>query len=198
MAWLVGQAMINIGAVLQLIPITGVPLPAGLLRRVVAAAHAAWPWACCMSFARAEAAGGGRSGAAAAARGRAHRGEAGDAVHVVLAGGGTAGHIEPALNLADALRRQRPGGRDHRAGHRAAGWRPAWCPQRGYDLALIPAVPLPRTPVLGARAAARARAHAGARGPRRAGPTGADVVVGFGGYVALPAYLAARRARCPS
>jgi len=29
-------------------------------------------------------------------------------VHVVLAGGGTAGHIEPALNLADALRRRDP------------------------------------------------------------------------------------------
>ncbi|NUQ96019.1 MAG: hypothetical protein HOY79_05455, partial [Streptomyces sp.] len=27
-------------------------------------------------------------------------------MHVVLAGGGTAGHIEPALALADALRRQ--------------------------------------------------------------------------------------------
>ena len=29
-------------------------------------------------------------------------------MHVVLAGGGTAGHIEPALALADALRRQDP------------------------------------------------------------------------------------------
>ena len=32
----------------------------------------------------------------------------------------------------------------------------------------------------------------GVRGPRRAAQVDADVVVGFGGYVALPAYLAAR------
>lgn len=30
-------------------------------------------------------------------------------MRVVLAGGGTAGHIEPALALADALRRLEPG-----------------------------------------------------------------------------------------
>ncbi|MGH8939532.1 MAG: glycosyltransferase, partial [Actinomycetes bacterium] len=29
-------------------------------------------------------------------------------MHVVIAGGGTAGHIEPALALADALRRRDP------------------------------------------------------------------------------------------
>ena len=45
---------------------------------------------------------------------------------VVVAGGGTAGHIEPALALADALRRLRPDAADHGARHRARAWRPAW------------------------------------------------------------------------
>ena len=46
-------------------------------------------------------------------------------LHVVLAGGGTAGHIEPALALADALVRLAPGHRGHRAGHRAGPGDPA-------------------------------------------------------------------------
>ncbi|MCW2665856.1 MAG: murG, partial [Frankiales bacterium] len=70
-------------------------------------------------------------------------------------------------------------------------------PARGYQLAEIARVPLPRrlTPALlrvPARAAGAVRA-AGAHLDR----VGADVVVGFGGYVAFPAYLAARRRGLP-
>ena len=54
---------------------------------------------------------------------------------VVLAGGGTAGHIEPALALADALRRAEPGIRITCLGTRARPGNPAgpdardttWC-----------------------------------------------------------------------
>ena len=117
-------------------------------------------------------------------------------MHVVLAGGGTAGHVEPALALADALRR-----RDPTVGVTALGTprglENRLVPDRGYDLALIPPVPLPRrpTPDLLAlpwrvRAAVREATAVLDR-------TGADVVAGFGGYVALPAYLAARRRRVP-
>jgi len=71
-------------------------------------------------------------------------------------------------------------------------------PERGYELALIPPVPLPRRPTpdlarLPARVAGAVRATA-----KVLDRVGADVVVGFGGYVALPAYLAARRQRVPS
>ena len=71
-------------------------------------------------------------------------------------------------------------------------------PARGYDLRLIPPVPLPRKPTLDLlRVPGRVR-RAVAEHPRPLlDELDADVVVGFGGYVALPAYLAARRARVP-
>ncbi|HEU5355167.1 MAG TPA: undecaprenyldiphospho-muramoylpentapeptide beta-N-acetylglucosaminyltransferase [Actinocrinis sp.] len=117
-------------------------------------------------------------------------------IHVVLAGGGTAGHIEPALSLADALRR-----RDPRIGITALGTTKGLetrlVPERGYDLELIPAVPLPRKPsselfTVPSRLAGTVR-----RAAEVLDKVGADVVVGFGGYVALPAYFAARRRTIP-
>src|SRR6185312_15850535 len=63
---------------------------------------------------------------------------------------------------------------------------------RGYDLQLIPAVPLPRKPstdllTLPGRMRGAIKATRAIMAEREV-----DVVVGFGGYVALPAYLAAR------
>jgi UDP-N-acetylglucosamine--N-acetylmuramyl-(pentapeptide) pyrophosphoryl-undecaprenol N-acetylglucosamine transferase len=117
-------------------------------------------------------------------------------VHVVLAGGGTAGHVEPALATADALRRHDPAVEITALGT-ARGLESRLVPERGYDLAVIPAVPLPRRPsgdLL--RLPARLRESV-ARTAEILRALRADVVVGFGGYVALPAYLAARRLRVP-
>src|SRR5580704_8780935 len=80
---------------------------------------------------------------------------------VVLAGGGTAGHIEPALALADALRRAHPAMRITCLGTER-GLETRLVPMRGYDLALIPPVPIPRPPP--------PRADRGARREREAGP----------------------------
>ncbi len=117
-------------------------------------------------------------------------------MHVVLAGGGTAGHIEPALALADALRRADPDVGITALGT-SRGLENRLVPARGYDLELIPAVPVPRRPSAALlrlpgnlRGAVDAAADAMAR-------VGGDVVVGFGGYVAAPAYLAGRRLRLP-
>lgn len=117
-------------------------------------------------------------------------------MHVVLAGGGTAGHVEPALAVADALRRRDPDVGVTVLGT-ARGLETRLVPARGYPLELIPAVPLPRsmTPALFTvptrlRAAVRAAAAVLDR-------VGADVLVGFGGYVSLPAYLAARGRKLP-
>jgi UDP-N-acetylglucosamine--N-acetylmuramyl-(pentapeptide) pyrophosphoryl-undecaprenol N-acetylglucosamine transferase len=114
---------------------------------------------------------------------------------VVLAGGGTAGHIEPMLSLADALRRR--AGDDVRITclGTARGMETRLVPARGYDLRLIPPVPLPRKPTIDLlKVPARIwRSVADTRAVLD--EVAADVVVGFGGYVALPAYLAARRAK---
>ena len=66
-------------------------------------------------------------------------------LRVVLAGGGTAGHIEPALALADALRRNDPHTQITMLGT-TRGLETRLVPARGYELALIPAVPVPRRP----------------------------------------------------
>jgi UDP-N-acetylglucosamine--N-acetylmuramyl-(pentapeptide) pyrophosphoryl-undecaprenol N-acetylglucosamine transferase len=127
----------------------------------------------------------------------------GNTLSVVLAGGGTGGHIEPMLALADALQRRAEGDCDGGGGLRitclgtARGMETRLVPARGYDLRLIPPVPLPRrlTPDL-LRVPGRVRRAVGETRALLA-ELGADVVVGFGGYVALPAYLAARRAGVP-
>ena len=65
------------------------------------------------------------------------------AVSVVVAGGGTAGHIEPALAVADALRRIEPEVAITVLGT-SRGLEVGLVPERGYPLELIPPVPLPR------------------------------------------------------
>src|ERR1700731_1108216 len=117
-------------------------------------------------------------------------------MRVLLAGGGSAGHIEPALALADALRRIDPGAEVTCLGTER-GLETRLIPLRGYPLELIPAVPMPRSvtprlltvpgPLAGANNAAAAVLDR----------TRAQVLVGFGGYVATPAYLAARRRKVP-
>jgi UDP-N-acetylglucosamine--N-acetylmuramyl-(pentapeptide) pyrophosphoryl-undecaprenol N-acetylglucosamine transferase len=110
---------------------------------------------------------------------------------VVLAGGGTAGHVEPAMAVADALSALDPDVRITALGT-ARGLETRLVPERGYHLELITPVPLPRKPSGDlARLPPRVwRAVRETRGVLDA--VHADVVIGFGGYVALPAYLAAR------
>ena len=110
---------------------------------------------------------------------------------VVIAGGGTAGHIEPALALADAVKRLRPDATVTALGTEK-GLDRRLIPARGYPLELIPPVPLPRRPSADLfRLPGRVRG-AVARVREVLEKVEADVVVGFGGYVALPAYLGAR------
>ena len=100
------------------------------------------------------------------------------------------------LNTADALRRLAPTVTVTTLGT-AEGLESRLVPLRGYPLAVVPKVPLPRRPSVELlrlpgrlRTAVRAaRAHLDA--------VDADVVVGFGGYVSVPAYVAARQRRTP-
>jgi UDP-N-acetylglucosamine--N-acetylmuramyl-(pentapeptide) pyrophosphoryl-undecaprenol N-acetylglucosamine transferase len=114
----------------------------------------------------------------------------------LLAGGGTAGHVNPLLAVADALRLRDPGASVLVLGT-AEGLESRLVPERGYELLIVPRLPFPRRP-------GRAALRFPARFNRAIGDVArvlrerrVDVVVGFGGYVATPAYLAARRAGVP-
>ena len=112
---------------------------------------------------------------------------------VLLAGGGTAGHVSPLLALADCLRRRDPEVRVTALGT-ASGLEARLVPERGYPLLEVPKVPFPRRPsgdLLRLPGNLR-RAVAAAQDAIES--TGAEVVVG---YVSTPAYLAARRRGTP-
>lgn len=117
-------------------------------------------------------------------------------VSVVLAGGGTAGHTSPLIATAEQLRRLDPHVSLLCVGT-PKGLEKRVIPEAGLDLRLIPAVPLPRRPgkalltVPGRLFGAVRQARALLVGAK------ADVVVGFGGYVSMPVYLAALSARVP-
>jgi UDP-N-acetylglucosamine:LPS N-acetylglucosamine transferase len=105
---------------------------------------------------------------------------------VLLAGGGTAGHVAPLLALADCLRRRDVETRVTVLGT-AEGLEATLVPQAGYPLVHVPRVPLPRraNPEL-LRLPTRLRA-AVAVASAAIEQNQVDVVVGFGGYVATPA-----------
>lgn len=115
---------------------------------------------------------------------------------VLLAGGGTAGHVSPLLATADALRRRYPDVRITVLGS-YGGLEETLVPERGYELRQIDKAAFPRRPNLDA-----VKFPAKLRGARRASAdliheVGAQVVVGFGGYVSPPAFLAARKVGVP-
>ncbi|WP_062076429.1 UDP-N-acetylglucosamine--N-acetylmuramyl-(pentapeptide) pyrophosphoryl-undecaprenol N-acetylglucosamine transferase [Demequina globuliformis] len=113
---------------------------------------------------------------------------------VLLAGGGSAGHVNPMLATALELRER---------GHRVAalgtaeGLEADLVPRAGVEMHVVPRVPMPRRPSADLfrlpgrlRAAVRAAEDA-------IDATGAQAVVGFGGFVSTPGYLAARRRKIP-
>ncbi|MBI4728797.1 MAG: undecaprenyldiphospho-muramoylpentapeptide beta-N-acetylglucosaminyltransferase [Acidobacteria bacterium] len=118
-------------------------------------------------------------------------------VSVVIAAGGTGGHLSPALALAEALRELRPDIRVCFAGARR-GMEGTMVPAAGYRLHALDVLPFART--LGLRRYlapfALLRASAQARAILRAERAG--VVVGMGGYPSLPVVAAARWLRIPS
>ncbi|MHA6509112.1 undecaprenyldiphospho-muramoylpentapeptide beta-N-acetylglucosaminyltransferase [Tessaracoccus sp. Y1736] len=114
---------------------------------------------------------------------------------IVMAGGGTAGHTSPLIATANAIK-ERAEVSIVCVGT-AKGLETRVIPEAGLELRLIDPVPLPRTvnldllklPVTLTRSVRQAR--------RILTDARADVLVGFGGYVSIPAYLAARLSGVP-
>lgn len=115
-------------------------------------------------------------------------------IRVVMAGGGTAGHAEPALATADALKRLQPQWQIEFLGT-SSGIESHLVPARGYPLREIPKVPLPRRPSLGLLALPIRLIRAVRMTVKVL--SGAEAFVGFGGYVSMPGYLAARLGKVP-
>lgn len=117
-------------------------------------------------------------------------------VHIVLAGGGTAGHVNPLLAVADALRKQETQAHVSVIGT-AVGLEKDLVPAAGYELDTIEKVPFPRKlnkdaftfPFRWIREKRKVRSILAQRK--------ADIVVGFGGYAAAPVYTQAHAQHIP-
>lgn len=110
----------------------------------------------------------------------------------LFAGGGTAGHVNPLLGLAEQLRRE---GHEVIALGTKEGLESRLVPERGFELLTVTKLPLPRKLSLGAlsfpfRLLTQVLKTLGYLRRHRI-----DAVVGFGGYASPPAYLAAFLAR---
>ena len=114
-------------------------------------------------------------------------------MRVVVAAGGTAGHIFPGLALARRLRDRHAA--DVLFVGRAEGQEARLVPEAGFAMAAVESRPFVRKlspaalagPLAALRAARRCRAIL----------READVAVGMGGYTSVPVSLAARRERVP-
>jgi len=114
----------------------------------------------------------------------------------LLAGGGTAGHVNPMLAIADEIRRREPDAHIVMIGTKE-GLEARLVPARGYELHTIPRLPFPRR--LDSRAfrfiALWRKTVRDVMGVIR--DRNVDVVIGVGGYAAAPAYSAAKKLRIP-
>ena len=117
--------------------------------------------------------------------------------HIVLAGGGTAGHVNPLLAVAGAIRDIEPTAQVTVIGT-AVGLEKDLVPEAGYELDTIEKVPFPRRPNLymlrfpakWKRETAKVRSILETRH--------ADVVAGFGGYASAPVYATAHKMGIPA
>jgi UDP-N-acetylglucosamine--N-acetylmuramyl-(pentapeptide) pyrophosphoryl-undecaprenol N-acetylglucosamine transferase len=114
----------------------------------------------------------------------------------LLAGGGTAGHVNPLLSVADRLRE-----RDHDATILVLGTKEGLearlVPERGYELLTIERLPFPRRLTRAAMSFPRRLTVAIDEVRDIIRDRQVDVVVGFGGYASAPAYVAAHRESIP-
>ncbi len=107
---------------------------------------------------------------------------------VVLAGGGTGGHVYPALAMGDALR-----ARGHEVVYAGAAERLEGrvAPERGYDFHPVTAPQFPRSGTAAKVRFAAALAGSILRSRRLLKQLKPDLVLGVGGYIMAPTVLAA-------
>jgi UDP-N-acetylglucosamine--N-acetylmuramyl-(pentapeptide) pyrophosphoryl-undecaprenol N-acetylglucosamine transferase len=113
---------------------------------------------------------------------------------ILLAGGGTAGHIEPALAVARSLRKSQSSCELLFLGSKE-GLETEIIPRAGFELFLIPKVKVPRrlTPTL---LLTPFQLISAIRDTMRA-LSGVNAAIGFGGYISAPLYIAAKLKHVP-
>lgn len=115
---------------------------------------------------------------------------------MLFAAGGTAGHIHPALATANALSLRQPEAQISFIGS-SAGIGGDLISDQDYEMDLIDAAPAPRRIGPELFATPGSVWHSVEQSLRALHKRRPDVVIGFGGYVAAPVYLAAKKARLP-
>jgi UDP-N-acetylglucosamine--N-acetylmuramyl-(pentapeptide) pyrophosphoryl-undecaprenol N-acetylglucosamine transferase len=124
--------------------------------------------------------------------------ERSDEAFAVITGGGTGGHVYPAIALAGELvARTHPRDEIRFVGARR-GLEARVVPEAGYTIELLPGRGLQRRFTLANLRAAWDSVRAFARARRVVRDTQPSVVVGVGGYASLPCLVAARLARVPA
>jgi len=114
----------------------------------------------------------------------------------LLAGGGTAGHVNPLLSLAEEIMAQ-PGEHKVWALGTREGLESRLVPERGFELLFVERLPMPRKlngyaltfPMRFQKAVDQVKKYITEHQ--------IDVVVGFGGYASAPAYRAAKALKIP-
>lgn len=119
-----------------------------------------------------------------------------EAPRVVLAGGGTAGHINPMLAIARALEELEPQAQILTVGTENS-MEARLVPEAGYPIKFIPKVPFPRRPNRQALAFPSLFRDSIKQASKILTDFQADVVLGVGGYVCTPVYLAAQKLGIP-
>jgi UDP-N-acetylglucosamine--N-acetylmuramyl-(pentapeptide) pyrophosphoryl-undecaprenol N-acetylglucosamine transferase len=113
---------------------------------------------------------------------------------LVFAGGGTAGHIQPALAVAREWKKLHPLDECVFIGT-SKGLETTLIPEAGFELRIIPKVAIARRPSLSWLKIPFALL-ASISSCRKI-LSGSELLIGFGGYVSAPAYLAARSLGIP-
>ena len=114
----------------------------------------------------------------------------------LLTGGGTAGHVNPLLTIAGALISRSAQDRVLALGTKE-GLESRLVPEAGIELLTIEKLPFPRRPGIWAIVFPFKFASAVSKVRGYIRKHSIDVVVGFGGYVSAPAYVAAKREKVP-
>ena len=193
------QALVNLLAVFGLAPLTGVPLPfvsygnasmlvmlaaVGLLLNVSRGGSAGSAAKPSSGGGRLRVVDGGRTAGRSARSAPARSSKQCRVPRVVIAAGGTAGHVVPALAVADALRAEGAEVSFLGAADRAEA---EVVPAAGYEIDLLRVRGLDRRNPLRAAGALRLAAAAVPAARRALRERGAQAVLGGGGYVAGPA-----------